>query len=106
MAKTSTTPWGAASIVDEVNVQQRAGDKRFASVVQLLEVGGERLVRFSYTTGGSAGSKSSAGSKNRVRRGPVTFRARDLERLRAELAKHPELAAMLGLPGLLKNGAA
>jgi len=93
MAKTSTTPWGAASVVDEVNVQQRAGDKRFASVVQLLEARGERLVRFSYTTGGT-GSR-----KNTVRRGPVTLRARDLERLRADLAKHPDLAAFLGLSG-------
>jgi hypothetical protein len=85
MAKTSTTPWGTASVVDEVNVQQRAGDKRFAAVVQLLEAGGERLVRFSYTTGGA------------VRRGPVTLRARDLERLRTDLVKHPELAGFLGL---------
>ena len=85
MAHSSTTPWGTASVVDEVRVPQRAGDKRFASVVQLLETGGERLVRFSYTTGGA------------VRRGPVTLRARDLERLRAELDKHPELAAALGL---------
>jgi hypothetical protein len=87
MANPSTTPWGAASVVDEVRVQQRAGDRRFASVVQLLEVGGERLVRFSYTTEGV------------VRRGPVTLRMRDLERLRAELAKHPELSATLGLTG-------
>jgi hypothetical protein len=85
MAKTSTTPWGAATVVDEVTVQQRAGEKRFASVLQLLEAGGERLLRFSYTTGGA------------VRRGPVTLRARDLERLRADLGKHPELAALLGL---------
>jgi len=85
MANKSTTPWGAASVVDEVSVQQRAGDKRFASVVQLLETGNERLVRFSYTTGGAK------------RRGPVTLRARDLERLRAELAKHPELAEALGI---------
>ncbi|HEY7602833.1 MAG TPA: hypothetical protein VH760_01140 [Gaiellaceae bacterium] len=83
MAKTSATPWGAATVVDELSVQQRAGDKRFASVVQLLEAGGERLVRFSYATGGVS------------RRGPVTLRARDLERLRAELAKHPELADAL-----------
>ncbi len=74
-------------MVDEVRVQQRAGDRRFASVVQLLEVGGERLVRFSYTTEGV------------VRRGPVTLRMRDLERLRAELVKHPELSATLGLTG-------
>jgi hypothetical protein len=87
MAKASTTPWGAATVVDEVHVQQRAGEKRFASVVQLLETDGERLVRFSYATEGA------------VRRGPVTLRIRDLERLHSELAKHPELAATLGLMG-------
>jgi hypothetical protein len=87
MAKTSATPWGVATVVDEVSVQQRAGDKRFASVVQLLEADGERLVRFSYATGGVS------------RRGPVTLRARDLEKLRAEVAKHSELAAALGLDG-------
>jgi hypothetical protein len=85
MAKTSATPWGSATVVDELSLAQRAGDKRFASVVQLLDVGGERLVRFAYATGGSA------------RRGPVTFRARDLERLRAELARHPALAEALRL---------
>ncbi len=85
MAKTSTTPWGAAKVVDELSLRQRAGDKRFASVVQLLDAGGEQLVRFAYATGGVA------------RRGPVTLRARDLERLHEELAKHPDLAAALGL---------
>ena len=85
MAKTSTTPWGAATVIDELSLQQRAGDKRFASIVQLLDAGGEQLVRFAYATGGSA------------RRGPVTLRARDLERLHTELVKHPELAAALGL---------
>jgi len=84
VAKTSATPWGVATVVDELSVQQRAGEKRFASMVQLLESGGELLVRFSYTTSGVS------------RRGPVTLRARDLERLRAELAKHPELAEALG----------
>jgi hypothetical protein len=85
MTKKSATPWGAATVVDELSVQQRAGEKRFASVVQLLEAGGEHLVRFSYATGGVS------------RRGPVTLRARDLERLRSELEKHPELSAALGL---------
>ena len=84
MTKKSATPWGAATVVDELSVQQRAGEKRFASVVQLLEAGGEQLVRFSYATGGVS------------RRGPVTLRARDLERLRNELGKHPELSAALG----------
>ena len=92
MAKTSTTPWGVATIVDEVSLHQRAGGKRFASVVQLLEAGGERLVRFAYATGGAA------------RRGPVTLRARDLERLRVQLAKHPDLAETLGFLGGTEGG--
>jgi hypothetical protein len=84
--KTIATPWGAAHKVEQLTLQQRAGDKRFASVVQLLETEkGERLVRFAYTTGGVA------------RRGPVTLKLRDLERLRAALAEHPALAeALLG----------
>ena len=87
MAKTrakAATPWGAAALVEELILQQRAGDKRFASVVQLLETGkGERLVRFAYTTDGVA------------RRGPVTLRTRDLERLRAALADRPALKEAL-----------
>ncbi|MGB2953409.1 MAG: hypothetical protein WBB74_08440 [Gaiellaceae bacterium] len=83
----SATPWGPAAVLDEVRLEQRAGQKRFASVVQLLEAGGgERLVRFSYSTGGAG------------RRGPVTLRARDLERLRVALVEHEELAAALRLP--------
>jgi hypothetical protein len=84
--KTSATPWGPAHTVEQLTLPQRAGEKRFASVVQLLETNkGERLVRFAYTTGGVA------------RRGPVTLRPRDLERLRAALAEHPGLAeALLG----------
>jgi hypothetical protein len=82
----SATPWGAAAVVDELTLPQRAGDKRFASVVQLLEAPrGERLVRFAYSTDGTS------------RRGPVTLRARDLERLREALAEHPELAEVLRL---------
>jgi hypothetical protein len=85
MAK-AATPWGPAELVEELAVAQRAGEKRFSSVVQLLEApGGERLVRFAYTTGGAA------------RRGPVTLRVRDLDRLREGLAKRPALAEALGL---------
>ena len=85
MAK-AATPWGPAELVEELTLPQQAGERRFASRVQLLETAkGERLVRFAYSSGGSA------------RRGPVTLRARDIARLRAELAKHPELAATLGL---------
>jgi len=84
--QTAATPWGAATVVEEVSVPQRAGDKRFSVVVQLLEAhGGERLVRFAYATQGSA------------RRGPVTMRARDLERLRAALERAPVLSEALGL---------
>jgi hypothetical protein len=85
---TAATPWGSAELVDELKLPQRAGEKRFFSVVQLLEVGGERLVRFAYSTGGNA---------RRAARGPVTLRVRDLERLRASLDEHPELAEVLRL---------
>ena len=85
-ARAAATPWGAAAVVEEVTVPQRAGDKRFSVVVQLLETRtGERLIRFAYTTEGSA------------RRGPVTMRARDLERLRAALERAPVLGEALGL---------
>ena len=88
MSKHAATPWGKAKMIDELTLQQRAGEKRFASVIQLLEAPrGERLVRFAYSTGGTA------------RRGPVTLRLRDLERLRAALAEHPDLAEVLRLAG-------
>ncbi len=87
-APRTATPWGRATLVEQVTVPQRAGDRRFASLVQLLETqSGERLVRFAYATGGAA------------RRGPVTLRARDLERLRRALAERPQLAEALGLGG-------
>jgi hypothetical protein len=85
MAK-AATPWGQAELLEELTVAQRAGEKRFSSVVQLLEApGGERLVRFAYGTGGT------------VRRGPVTLRTRDLDRLRAGLVDRPGLSEALGL---------
>ncbi|HEX4745303.1 MAG TPA: hypothetical protein VFU99_00325 [Gaiellaceae bacterium] len=81
----AATPWGAATLVEEVSVPQRVGERRFSVVVQLLETpSGERLVRWAYTTDGSA------------RRGPVTMRVRDLERLRAALERAPVLAQALG----------
>jgi hypothetical protein len=83
---TAATPWGRATLVEELRLNQQAGDKRFCSVVQVLEgEKGERLVRFAYTTGGVA------------RRGPVTLRARDLAKLRAGLAERPALREALGL---------
>jgi hypothetical protein len=59
--KTSSTPWGPAETVEQLTLPQRAGEKRFASVVQLLETdSGERLVRFAYTTGGVARPRDAA----------------------------------------------
>jgi hypothetical protein len=85
MTKT-TTPWGPATLVEKVAVSQRAGEKHFSSVFELLEdAKGARLIRIAYATGGSD------------RRGPVTLRARDIDRLRDALVKAPELAEALGL---------
>jgi hypothetical protein len=82
----TATPWGKAALLEELTLRQRAGEKRFASIVQLLETEeGERLVRFAYSTGGAA------------RRGPVTLRARDVAKLRAALDDHPGLREALGL---------
>lgn len=83
---TVATPWGRAAVLEELRVPQRAGDRRFETILQLLEdeKGGE-LIRFSYSTGGT------------VRRGPVTLRRRDFERLRTELGSRPRLAEALGL---------
>jgi len=86
MTDAVTTPWGRAKVLEEIEVDQDAGEKSFVSLVQLLEAaGGERLVRFAYRTEGS------------VRRGPVTLRGADLERLREELRTRGELARALGL---------
>lgn len=82
----AATPWGKAEVVEKLTLPQQADGKRFATLVELLETHkGERLVRVAYSTDGKA------------RRGPVTLRARDLEKLRAALAQHPALAETLGL---------
>jgi hypothetical protein len=87
MAAKVTTAWGSAVVVEEISIPQSAEEKDFASTVQLLEgKGGERFVRFAYSTNGVN------------RRGPVTLREADVARLHAELAERPELAAALGLP--------
>jgi len=58
-------------------------------VLQLLQnERGELFVRFAYSTGDTA------------RRGPVTLRGKDLQRLReATVASHPALAEALGWAG-------
>ncbi len=83
--KTVTTPWGKASPVEKVTIAQRSGERRFSTVVELLEIDdGERVVRFAYTTDGTA------------RRGPVTLRAKDLERMHALLERAPALRDAIG----------
>jgi hypothetical protein len=89
----TTTPWGKAGLLEEVTVAQRAGEKRFATRVELLEtVSGERLVRFSYATDGTS------------RRGPVTLRQRDLAKLQAALERAPALGRLLESGGLAPAG--
>jgi hypothetical protein len=85
----TTTPWGKTIPVASVRVAQRAGERRFATLVEVLEdARGERLVRIAYTTDGT------------VRRGPVTLRERDLDRLRTLIARDPDVrAALLGKEG-------
>ena len=78
------TPFGPAMLVERASLPQKVGDRRFTSLVELLETErGEQLIRVAYSTDGI------------VRRGPVTLRARDLIRLRAALAKTPALAEAL-----------
>jgi hypothetical protein len=82
------TPWGRTTLVEQVALAQSVGDKRFKSLVELLETErGELLVRIAYSTDGV------------VRRGPVTLREKDLQKLRTALDKTPALAAALGLGG-------
>ena len=79
------TPWGPASLVERLSLPQRAGERRFSLLLELLETPrGERLVRFAYSTDGV------------VRRGPVTLRERDLERLRSELEADPPSESCCG----------
>ena len=84
----AATPWGKATVLESVTVPQRAGEKRFAACFELLETQrGERIVRVAYSTGGHA------------RRGPVSLRQRDVERLHAALVRAPMLQeALLGEP--------
>ena len=82
----TTTAWGKATLVEEITIKQGSDGRAFATLVQLLEgEAGEELVRFAYSTDGTA------------RRGPVTLRRGDLERMKKALAKTPRLRAALGL---------
>lgn len=81
---TVTTPWGKATVVEQLTLPQRSGESRFSSLVQLLETTkGDRLVRFAYSTDGI------------VRRGPVTLREKDVKKLRSGLERAPQLRRAL-----------
>jgi hypothetical protein len=81
-----TTAFGRAEVAEQVTLKHRVNGKQFATLVQLLEDDkGDWLVRFAYATDGTA------------RRGRVTFRGADLERLRVALRKTPRLRAALGI---------
>jgi hypothetical protein len=89
MATKAATAWGKAAVVEQLTLPQRAGGKRFSSLVELLENDkGEKLVRFAYSTDGV------------VRRGPVTLRGSDIERLRKALAGSPGLAEALRMEAM------
>jgi hypothetical protein len=81
-----TTAFGKAEVAEQVTLKQRVDGKQFSTLVQLLEdERGEWLIRFAYATDGAA------------RRGPVTLRGSDVERLRLALRKTPRLQALLGM---------
>ena len=87
MSAKLTTPWGEASLIERVTLPQRAGEKRFSSVVELLEGSrGERLVRFAYSTDGVA------------RRGPVTLRAATSSACTPHSSRHPSSPTRSGSP--------
>jgi hypothetical protein len=84
MAHTANTAWGTTTVVEEVTIKQSASGKTFQTLVQLLEAeDGDTFVRFAYSTGDTA------------RRGPVTLRRADLDKLKKALAKAPRLAKEL-----------
>ena len=82
------TPWGRTTLLEQVALPQSVGDKRFKSLFELLETEkGDQLIRIAYSTDGV------------VRRGPVTLRQKDIEKLHDALAKAPALADALGFGG-------
>ena len=84
----SQTPWGPSRLVERLELRQRAGDRRFASVVELLE-----------TERGERARPLRVHDRRRRPPRPVTLRARDLERLRAQLASGRSSPRVLGLRG-------
>jgi hypothetical protein len=83
---TPTTPWGRASVVEEVAVPHSTGDRSFEAVVQLLETReGEQLVRF--------GARRRAGRRLTC----LTLRSDELHELEEALIETERLATILRL---------
>jgi hypothetical protein len=81
-----TTPWGRATLLEEVVVEHDALERRYDAVVQLLELNdGEQLVRF--------GSRAHGAH----RLGCLTLRADDLHELEEGLLETERLASILRL---------
>ena len=86
MVDTRTTPWGRATLVEEVAVDHEARDRGYTAVVQLLELeDGEQLVRFG------------ARAQGAHRLNCLTLRASELERLEEALLEAERLATALRL---------
>jgi hypothetical protein len=81
-----TTPWGRATLLEEVTVEHDARDRRYEAVVQLLELGdGEQLVRFGARAVGAH------------RLNCLTLRADELQELEEGLIETERLASVLRL---------
>ncbi|MDX6505166.1 MAG: hypothetical protein QOE29_2291 [Gaiellaceae bacterium] len=81
-----TTPWGRATLLEEVVVEHDALERRYDAVVQLLELtDGEQLVRFGSRPHGAH------------RLGCLTLRAGDLHELEEGLLETERLASILRL---------
>jgi hypothetical protein len=81
-----STPWGRASLVEEVTVEHELDGRRHEAVVQLLELtDGEQLVRFG------------ARSEGAPRLTCLTLRAEELHALEERLLEAERLAQILRL---------
>jgi hypothetical protein len=81
-----TTPWGRATLVEEVAIDHEALDRGYTAVVQLLELqDGEQLVRFG------------ARAQGAHRLNCLTLRASELEELEEGLLEAERLASVLRL---------
>ena len=83
---TTSTPWGKATVVEEVVLDQQIEERRHDALVQLLELpDGSQALRFSARRQGAK------------RLTCLSLRADEVERLSEALLDTPRLAAVLRL---------